>query len=270
MIDPHQGLSGRHIIVTGGSRGLGRAMTLALAQAGACVTAVASRSSPQFDETLARARALGAGDRVMALIGDLREWSDCRRIHDQAAERFGPVQVLVNNAGVPMSGPGEPFWRADVDEWQRMVGSNIDGMFLLTRSVAPTMVSQGFGKIVNISTGAATMTRRHFSPYGPSKAFLEAATRIWAQDLAGTGVTANVLLPGGAVDTAADVVGHATPGRQFLPASIMVPPMLWLASDHSNDHTGLRVNAKLWDESLPIGQRLAAANQAIGAEPHIM
>jgi NAD(P)-dependent dehydrogenase (short-subunit alcohol dehydrogenase family) len=270
MIDPQHGLAGRHIMVTGGSRGLGRVMTLALAQAGARVTAVASRPSPQLDETLARARALGAGDRVVTLIGDLRQWGDCQRLHDQAAERFGPVQVLVNNAGVPMSGPGEPFWRADVEEWQRMVRTNVDGMFLLTRSVAPTMVRRGFGKIVNISTGAATMTRRQFSPYGPSKAFLDAATRIWAQDLAGTGVTANVLLPGGAVDTAADVAGHATSGRQFLPASIMGPPMLWLASDQSNGHTGLRVNAKLWDDSLPIGERLAAANQAIGAEPHIL
>ena len=142
MIEPRDGLAGRHVIVTGGSRGLGRAMTLALAQGGACVTAVASRPSPQLDETLARARASGAGDRVIAIVGDLRQWSDCRRIHDEAVAAFGPVQVLVNNAGVPMSGPGEPFWRADVDEWQRMVHTNVDGTFLLARSVAPAMVSK--------------------------------------------------------------------------------------------------------------------------------
>ena len=113
------------------------------------------------------------------------------------------------------------------------------------------------------------MVRKRFSPYGPSKAFLEAATRSWAQELEGTGVTANVLLPGGAVDTAADV-GRPTPGRPFLPASVMVPPMLWLASDASDGYSGLRFNAKLWNESLPIAQRLLTANQAAGGEPQIL
>ncbi len=270
MIESGHGLAGRHIILTGGSRGLGRTMTLALAQAGACVAAVASRQSSQLDETLVSARALGAGDRVVAVIGDVRQWGDCQRIHNEAIAAFGPVEVLVNNAAMGTAGSGGPFWCANVDEWQGIVHTNVDGIFLMTRSVAPTMVARGFGKIVNISTRGATITRKHYSPYGPSKAFLDAATRIWAQDLIGTGVTANVLLPGGAVDTANTARLATFDGRPFLPASIMAPPMIWLASDHSNGHTGLRVNAKLWDESLPIGRRAAAANEAIGAEAHIM
>ena len=118
------------------------------------------------------------------------------------------------------------------------------------------------------------MVRKNFSPYGPSKAFLEAASRIWAQDLAGTGVTVNVLLPGGAVDTAADVTGVPTPGRTFQPASVMVPPILWLASDESNAHTGERFVASRWDESLPLAERIAAARDerrrcaADHVEPH--
>lgn len=180
------------------------------------------------------------------------------------------MQVLVNNAAISMAGPGPEFWRADVADWQRMVRTNIDGTYLLTRCVAPAMVEAGFGRIVNVSTGAGTMVRKLYSPYGPSKAFVEATTRIWAEELAGTGVTANVLLPGGAVDTAADVRGVPTPGRKFLPATVMDAPIIWLASDLSSGHTGLRLIAANWDESLPIAERVAKANASAGAEPKIM
>lgn len=270
MNDLDRGLIDRHVIVTGASRGLGRSMALALAAAGARVSAVALRHSVQLDETHSRAEKLGVADRLRCIIGDLGEWADCRRIHEESVQSFGVVKVLINNAGVSMAGPGEPFWRADVGDWQRMVHTNVAGIFLLARSVVPAMVSSGFGKIINISTGAGTMVRKLYSPYGPSKAFVDATTRIWAQELAGTGVTANVLLPGGAVDTAADVSGIPTPGRTFLPATVMVAPALWLASDASNGSTGLRLNAALWDESLPIAQRLAKANQSNGGEPRIM
>src|SRR5262249_59598798 len=134
----------------------------------------------------------------------------------------------------------------DVKAWRRMVATNVDSPFLMTRSVVPAMVKQGFGKIVNISTGLGTLARKFYAPYGPSKAFLEAASRIWAQELAGTGVTVNVLLPGGAVDTAADVTGVPTPGRSFQPAAVMAAPILWLASDLSNGHTRARVPSRPW------------------------
>jgi NAD(P)-dependent dehydrogenase (short-subunit alcohol dehydrogenase family) len=263
-------LAGRHVVVTGASRGIGRAITLGLAAAGARVTAVALRQSSQLRETLDSARKLGAADRVRGIVGDLRQWRECLSLHEEAVRSFGAVEVLINNAGVPMAGPGEPFWHADIDDWLRMVHTNVDGIYLLTRNVVPAMVRAGFGRIVNVSTGFGTMVRKYFSPYGPSKAFLEATTRIWAEELAGTGVTANVLLPGGAVDTAADVTGLATPGRTFLPASVMVAPAIWLASDASSDYTGVRLNAALWDESLPIAERVAKADQSSRTEPRIM
>ena len=263
-------LADRPIVVTGGSRGLGRVMALALAQAGARVAVVASRQSPQLDETLARAAALGAKSRVITSIGDLRQPEECGRITAEVTAAFGAVQVLVNNAAIPMSGPGEPIWNADVNAWRRMVATNVDSPFFMTRSVVPTMVAQGFGKIINISTGLGTLVRKLYAPYGPSKAFLEAASRIWAQELAGTGVTVNVLLPGGAVDTAADVTGVPTPGRTFQPATVMAAPILWLASDLSNGHTGERFVAGLWDEKLPLAERIIAARQSGAKEPQIM
>jgi NAD(P)-dependent dehydrogenase (short-subunit alcohol dehydrogenase family) len=267
---PHSSLAGRCVIVTGGSRGLGRAMVLGLAQAGAQVAIVAQGESAPLNETLALVAASGVATNVISALGDLRDASDCERMAAEILAAFGRIDVLVNNAGVPNVGPGAPFWQVGVEQWQRMVHTNTDGVFLLTRAVAPAMLAQKFGKIVNVSTGAPTMVRKNFSPYGPSKAFLEAASRIWAQDLAGTGVTVNVLLPGGAVDTAADVTGVPTPGRNFQPASVMVPPILWLASDQSNAHTGERFVASRWDEGLPLTERIAAARDGGADVPKIM
>jgi NAD(P)-dependent dehydrogenase (short-subunit alcohol dehydrogenase family) len=266
----HPSVKGRAVIVTGGSRGLGRAMVLGLAQAGARVAIVAQGESAPLNETLARVAAFGAQPNVICALGDLCNPSECERMAADVLAAFGRIDVLVNNAGVPNVGPGAPFWQVGVEAWQRMVHTNTDGVFFLTRAVAPIMIAQKFGKIVNVSTGAPTMVRKHFSPYGPSKAFLEAASRIWAQDLAGTGVTVNVLLPGGAVDTAADVTGVPTPGRTFQPASVMVPPILWLASDASNAHTGERFVASRWDESLPLAERIATARDEGVDAPRIM
>ena len=267
---PHPSLAGRSVIVTGGSRGLGRAMVLGLLQAGARVAIVAQAESAPLRETLKQVEAQGARARVVSALGDLRDPASCETIAAAVQAAFGRIDVLVNNAGVPNVGPGAPFWQVDVDQWRRISHTNTDGVFFITRAVAPAMIAQKFGKIVNVSTGDRTMVRRNFSPYGPSKAFLEAASRVWAQDLADTGVSVNVLLPGGVVDTAADVSGVATPGRTFQPASVMVPPILWLASDESNAHTGERFVASRWDESLPLATRIAAARD-IGIEaPRIM
>jgi NAD(P)-dependent dehydrogenase (short-subunit alcohol dehydrogenase family) len=266
----HPSIEGRSVIVTGASRGLGRAMALGLAQAGARVAVVARGPGPQLDETMQRVAALGAGARVIRALGDLRDPAACDRIAAEALAAFGRIDVLVNNAGVPNVGPGAAFWNVDVETWRSIAHTNMDGVFFMARSVAPTMIAQRAGKIVNVSTSERTMVRKHLSPYGPSKAFVEACSRIWAQDLAGTGVTMNVLLPGGAVDTAADVTGVTTPGRTFLPASVMVAPLLWLVSAESDGHTGERFVASQWDETLPLPQRIEAARQDGAELPRIM
>lgn len=248
-------------MVTGASRGLGRAMALAFLDAGARVAVTASRESPQLAETLALAAARGAADRIAAFVGDIGSPADCERVAAAASSRLGPVDVLVNNAGLAMSGPGEPLWRLPVSDWQRMVSANVDGPFLMARCVVPGMIERGRGRIVNISTSGRTMVRKTYAPYGPSKAFLEACSRIWADELAGTGVTVNVLAPGGMVDTRADVTGVPTPGRDGLPATIMNAPVLWLASDLSAGHSGQRFLANKWNAALPWPDRIAAARE---------
>jgi 3-oxoacyl-[acyl-carrier protein] reductase len=265
----HPSIKGRCVVVTGGSRGLGRAMTLALMDAGARTAIVATGDSAPLRETLAQAARRGGQEPLVAL-GNLRDPHDCARIARELVDGLGRVDALINNAGVPNVGPGAPFWKLDADYWLRMSHSNTDGIFFLTKELAPAMIERGFGRIVNISTGDRTMVRKHLAPYGPSKAFVEAASRIFAQDLAGTGVTVNVLLPGGAVDTIADVTGQQTVGKTFLKPEIMNGALLWLVSDLSNEHTGERFSCNLWDEAAPLAQRIANARQSGVDAPMIM
>lgn len=267
--DVHPSIRGRRVAITGGSRGLGRAMAIAFAQAGACVGIVARTGGAPLSRTLELlAHPLQP---PVVCLGDLRDADDCRRMRRELNDGLGgAVEVLINNAGVPNVGAGKPFWQVSADEWTNISHTNTDSIFFLTREVAPDMVAAGFGRIVNISTGSATMVRKNFAPYGPSKAFVEAASRIFAEDLKGTGVTANVLLPGGPVDTVADVTGLPTPNRSFVSAEVMSAPALWLASDLSRDHSGERFVANLWDESLPLTERIAKARQCGAEAPTIM
>jgi 3-oxoacyl-[acyl-carrier protein] reductase len=131
------------------------------------------------------------------------------------------------------------------------------------------MIEQGAGKIINISTNETTMVRPRYTPYGPGKAFVDACSRAWASELAGTGVTVNVLHPGGSVDTAREITGVPSQ-RPALPAEIVVAPLLWLASDESDGHTGERYAARLWDETLDLEARLAAARQSGSPTVQIM
>ena len=265
-------LAGKVAIVTGGGRGLGHAMTLGLARAGASVVVSAARQS---DEVHAVADAINAelgARRVLALQADVTREADCRRLVDEAVAAFGGLHILVNNAGRGMKFVSptfltEPtrFWEVDSDTWRTIVDTNVNGPFLMARAAVPHMLRQGWGRVINITMNHETMRRAGFSPYGPSKAALESETVIWAQDLAGTGVTVNGLLPGGATDTGMIPDGVPDAVRsQLLRPEVMVEPLLWLASDASAATTGARLNAARWDAALSAEQAAAAALENAG------
>ena len=249
-------LAGRVAIVTGGGRGLGRAMTLGLACAGAAVVATAARERGEVERVAAETSALG---RILPVVADVTKDEDCRRVVATALDRFGRLDVLVNNAGRGMKYVSENFmteptrfWETAPDTWRLVIDTNVVGPFLMARAATPPMLAAGFGRIVNISMNSETMRRRGFSPYGPSKAALESATIIWAQDLADTGVTANALLPGGA--TLTGMIPASFPDQQrakLLDPAIMVPPLVWLASAKSDGVTGRRFIAANWREDNP-------------------
>ena len=266
---PHPSLAEHVILITGGSRGLGREMALALAAAGARVAITGSTPSAALDQTHTE---LGEG--ALALVADVTDPDACASAVADAVATFGRLDVVINNAGLGMRAISETFntvptkfWEADPSAWARIVDTNVNGPFLMAQAAVPQMLSQGFGKIINVSTSDITMVRNGYSPYGPTKAFLEAASRVWAQDLAGTGVDVNVLLPGGAADT--DLLPPSPDKKgadgNLLNPAIMCAPALWLCSEASDGITGARYIARLWDDADP-----TAARDDRGEKPLIM
>jgi 3-oxoacyl-[acyl-carrier protein] reductase len=251
-------LSGKTAIVTGAGRGLGRSMALGLARAGASVVLTAARNSQEIDRVAEEAAKDSAAGAIRPLLADVTSEEDCRRVVNETVREFGGVHILVNNAGRGMRFVSEKFfdtptkfWETDPSVWKMIIETNVSGPFLMARAAAPHMTKRRWGRIINISINHETMRRAGFSPYGPSKAALESETIIWAQDLAGTGVTVNALLPGGATDTG--MVPGDIPSRlrqQLLHPDIMIPPLLWLVSDAASGVTGSRFAANLWDAAL--------------------
>src|SRR5271157_5123358 len=241
----------RVAIVTGGGRGIGRAMALALAEKGVRVIVSAARERAEIEAVAAEAEQRFGERRIASLIADVTRDDDCERLVEAAFERFGRLDILVNNAARGMRAVSETFltvptrfWDVAPETWRMVVDTNVVGPFLMGRAAAPAMIEARWGRIINISMNHETMRRRGFSPYGPSKAALESETIIWAQDLAGSGVTVNALLPGGASLTG--MIPDEVPSelRQALVSpEIMVPPLPWLISDSADQVSGKRFNA---------------------------
>lgn len=250
---PDISLDGRAIIVTGGSRGMGREMADALLESGASVAVL----SPEADELAATAAELGAAhgtDRVIALTSDITDYDGCARGVAETVAAFGGLDGLVNHAGIgpihvaPSVSQTEhvEFWVADPARWARLIEVNMIGTYFMTRAAAPVMIERGWGRIVNVTTSLPNYGRPHWSPYGCSKAGIESENLIFAQDLEGTGVTCNVLFPGGAVRTAfVPEKMHSNP--RLLDADIMRAPIVWLMSEASGGHNGQRFNARYWN-----------------------
>jgi NAD(P)-dependent dehydrogenase (short-subunit alcohol dehydrogenase family) len=245
----------RVAIITGGGRGLGRAMAIGLIQAGCRVVVTAAREA---QEITALATEIG-DERVLAITADVTREEDCARVVEEALSRFGRLDILVNNAGRGMKYVSdrfltEPtrFWEVAPDVYRMVIDTNVNGPFMMARAATPSMLQASWGRIVNVSVSRTTMRRAGFSPYGPSKAALESETEIWAQDLAGTGVTVNAILPGGPTETGMlpDGVSEAIRASLLRP-EVMVAPLLWLASPRSDGVTGKRVVANRWRDETP-------------------
>ncbi len=269
---PNGQLRGKTAIVTGGGRGLGRAMALGLSRAGASVTITAARSRNEIEAVAKEASTNGHAGAVYAMVVDVTSEEDCLLVVDKTIREFGAVHILVNNAGRGMRFVSErffdtptSFWQTDPAVWRMIIDTNVNGPFMMARAVVPHMLKQRWGRIVNVSMNHETMRRPGFSPYGPSKAALESETIIWAQDLAGTGVTVNSLLPGGPSNTGMVPESTAASERyRLLDPGIMVPPLLWLISEEATEVTGARFVAKLWDSSLPPAQAAEKARTMAG------
>ena len=259
-------------IVTGGGRGLGRAMALELCEAGMHVVITSAREYEEIKKVARDANDKAGDERIKPVKADVTEETDCTAVVDFAISAFGRIDILVNNAGRGMKYVSQnfmtkptKFWEVEPETWRTIIGTNVNGPFFMARSVIPHMLSNKWGRIINISMNHETMRRKGFSPYGPSKAALESETIIWSQDLEGTGITVNALLPGGASNTG--MIPDSIPDEirlKLLDPGIMIPPLLWLISGEADSFTGKRINASKWDTSLPADKAAEKANESAG------
>ncbi len=245
---PTWDVSGRRVLVTGASSGLGLAMAQALARAGARV-ALGARDNDRLARALATID--DATGEMRPVHIDVRDSASITRTVMTLDDAWGGLDVLVNNAGIGMrtvnpaflSDP-QPFWRVPEEGFTAVIDTNLTGYFRVASAVVPLFLRDRGGKIVNISMNHETMRRRGFVPYGPSRAGAESLSLIMAEDLRPHGVDVNMLLPGGA--TATGMIPDDVPPEmrdRLLSPDVMAEPILYLCSAASDGVTGERLVA---------------------------
>ena len=257
----------RTAIVTGAAGGIGRALVRGLVEAGYRVAA--SDLSRDGLGALAAGLANKAAD-LLTVPADLSRDGAADEIVAAARGRFGKIDILVNNAGV---GQGtlraanwqQPlkFWEVTPEDWRRFVAVHTTAPLSLARAVVHEMIAAKWGRIVNVTTSLGTMIRPGSPTYGPSKAALEALSAIMAKDLDGTGVTVNVLVPGGVTNTPMVPQEAGFDRQQMIQPEIMAPPLVWLVSDAAGEVTGRRFLAVHWDPALPPRQAAEKAGAPV-------
>lgn len=253
-------LEGKVAIVTGAGRGIGKAISLVLAEAGADIVA-AARTVAEIEETAREVRALGR--RALPIPTDVTRADQVQRMVEKTVSEFGKVDILVNNAGVsrpkqlvPLGDLKFPGWQRVSDlhsplteeEWQLTLDSNLTSIFLCTRAVGLHMVKQRKGKIINISSNSAELGVTYFVPYNTSKAAASMFTRCLAVEWAPFNINVNAIGPGD-FHTRLSSKKHETPEmREHMLSGIPLGRVgelrelgllaVYLASDASNYMTG--------------------------------
>jgi NAD(P)-dependent dehydrogenase (short-subunit alcohol dehydrogenase family) len=243
--------NGKVVIVTGAAGGFGRALVKAFVQSGFRVGA------SDIDATAVHQMQADYGkDCVLGIAGDIAQPGACSAQVGDVVEHFGGLHALVNNAAVGMSlVRPDHFTRTvqieDIDEaiWERFISVNLNGAFFLAKAAVPIFRRQRWGRIVNVTTSFFTMLRPGFSPYGPAKAGLEAWSASLAGELDGTGITVNVVVPGGPADTPMVPPESGFERRKLVAPECMSPPILWLCSEEAGNVTGARYVAAEWQAS---------------------
>jgi NAD(P)-dependent dehydrogenase (short-subunit alcohol dehydrogenase family) len=246
------GLQNKVCLITGASRGLGRAIALEFARQGASLV-INSRSSSAADlaETERQLKALGA--QTLSVVADVSQRADIERLTGEALARFGRVDVLVNNASALGPTPMPYLIDYPTDDFNTVLQTNIVGPFMLTRALVGQMLTRKSGSIINISSDAGVVGYPTWGAYGVSKAALDHLTRTWAAELEGSGVRINSVDPGD-MDTAMKRLSE--PGgdaSQWAKPETVTPVFVYLASEISADVSGQRFSAQefIAEKNLP-------------------
>ena len=242
-------LKGKTAIVTGGGRGIGRAIARKLAGEGAAVV-VASRSGKEIESVAAEIQQ--AGGRAKAVAADVSKAAECEKIVRAARDAFGPIDILVNNAGI--LGPVAPAEATTPQQWDEVIAIDLTSAFLMSRLVVSEMYERGSGVILNISSVAAKAAYPMNSAYAAAKAGLLGLTRTLAAEGARKGVRVNAILPGPTGDTNMwrDLSGQLGPMSAHVTDGILqgrlqtteeiAAAALFLVSDQASAITGQTLN----------------------------
>ena len=230
-------LEGKVALVTGASQGLGRALALAYAGEGASLV-LNSRSEGSIRPVAEEAGSLGT--EVLAVTADVAKGEDVEKMVRAAVERFGRVDVLVNNAG--LLGPRVAIEDYPEDEWRRVIDANLTGPYLVSNAAIPHM-GEG-GSIINVVSGVSVEGRAEWGAYSVSKFGVEGLTQILAAELEGRGIRVNAVDPGGMrTDMRAAAYPEEDPKTRITPEE-NTAVFLYLASDESKSVTGQRFKAQ--------------------------
>ena len=249
-------LTGKVVVMTGAARGLGRAMALALAREGAQL-ALVDLDGEELQAVAHEIQDIGGRESVVPLGADVCDPDSSATAVHYAVENFGRLDVLFNNAALgPQAVAEDPygmppkFWELNPYTFIRMIDINSAGPQLMAAAAVPVMLQNGWGRVINITTALDAMYAPGMGAYGPSKAALEAHTAIMAKDLEGTGVTANVLIPGGPANTRMIPDATGIQREALIQPEDMQGPAVWLASDDSDNRNGERFIAGHWDKGI--------------------
>jgi NAD(P)-dependent dehydrogenase (short-subunit alcohol dehydrogenase family) len=259
----------RAAIVTGAAGGIGRALVKGLLGVGVQVAAV-DRTRDGLEAVTAAAREQGRERNLLTIEADLSRDGAVADIVQQALGRFGAIDILVNNAGIGQATlrPGnwqQPlrFWDITADQWRQFVAVHTTAPLLLAQAVVPGMTERKWGRIVNVTTSLGTMIRSGSPTYGPSKAALEAFSAIMSKDLDGSGITVNVLVPGGVTNTPMVPLEAGFDRQDMIQPEVMAAPLVWLVSEAAGGVTGRRFLAVHWDPALPPAQAAEKAGAPV-------
>ena len=262
-------LSGRVAIVTGAAGGFGRVLVHALLAEGAKVSAVDVSESGLM--ALTRAVPARGEERLLAKVTDISDYAACEAAVEDTIDRLGGLHILINNGALGMREIRDDHMvnliaiqEITPQMWQRFVAVNFTGAWNMTRAAIGNLLNQRWGRIINVTTSFFTMLRGGFHPYGPCKAGLEAMTSGHAKEFANTGVTVNIVVPGGPADT--PMVTHASgfDRKDLIPPAVMAPPIVWLCTAAADGISGNRYVAAHWYPAEPPEQAERKCRAPIG------